>query len=303
MSNDAYLLKQYGQAVQFLPPRFRSYAMSMEDETKKCAREFRLRVGEPLTVLTAQKEITVHSETKIRHEELTTVVDIATGSSVHSSAEQIKAGFLTVNGGHRIGMSGTGVYKNGEVSFIKNISSVAIRIAKAFEGVSNDVYHTLIKNGGFDNTIIISPPGCGKTTMLRDLIRNLSDGEYGYRVSVVDERSELAGKHRGVLQFNLGHHTDVMEGIPKATATMLMLRAMSPQILAVDEITAKEDIYAMESAANCGVALLATAHGADVDSLFSRTLYRHLQELNIFRYAVVLRIENGEYISKVVELK
>lgn len=303
MMNEAYLLKQYGQAVQFLPPRLRSYAMSMSNEVKTSAREFRLRAGEIMTVLTASDEEPVPCDTKVRHEELATVIDIATGGSVHSNTEQIKSAYLTVSGGHRIGLCGTGVFKNGEVSFIRNISSVAIRIAKEFIGVSNSVYDTLVCNGGFQNTIIISPPGCGKTTMLRDLIRNLSDGKYGYRVSVADERNELAGKHRGVLQFDLGRHTDVMEGIPKSLATMLMMRAMSPQILAVDEITASEDVIAMESAANCGVSLLATAHGSGKDSLFARPIYRHLQELNIFKYAVVLKIENGEYKAQVEELR
>ncbi|MBR5479870.1 MAG: stage III sporulation protein AB [Clostridia bacterium] len=302
MSNETYLLKQYGQAVQFLPPRLRSYAMNMSDEIKKRAREFRLREGTLLTVLTDECEVPVNSDAKVRHEELATIVDIATGGSVHSSSEQIKSGYLTVRGGHRIGLCGSGVYKNGEVSFIKNISSVAIRIAKEFIGVSDGIYEQLTVNKGFESTIIISPPGCGKTTMLRDLIRNLSNGKYAYRVSVADERNEIAGKHRGVPQFDLGQHTDVMEGMSKSYATMVMLRAMTPEILAVDEITVKEDIAAIESAANCGVALLATAHGAGVNSLFDRMLYKQLQNLGIFKRAVVLGIKNGNYTAKVEAL-
>ena len=302
MTKESYLLERYGQAVQFLPPRLRASAMGVPRALQMNAREFRLRVGEPLMLLDEAREIPVKTETNLRHEELATLVDIATGGSVHSAAESIRAGFLTVAGGHRVGLCGTGVQRGGEISFIRNISSAVIRIAKEFPGVSDGVYDELMQNGAFENTLIIAPPGCGKTTMLRDLIRNLSDRTPSYRVAVADERSEIAAKFLGVPQFSVGHHTDVMEGLPKSQAMMLMLRAMSPDILAVDEITVEEDIRAMECAANCGVALLATAHGNDVECLFARPLYRRLAELSIFRFAVVLGIANGTYTWKVLEL-
>ncbi|MEG2378343.1 MAG: stage III sporulation protein AB, partial [Clostridia bacterium] len=132
MTDKNYLMNRFGQAVQYLPPRLRSAAMQLNDDVKIASREFRLRAGEPLSVTTATREVVIPSETNVRHEELGTVVDIATGGSVHSAAESIKNGFITVAGGHRIGLCGTGVIRGGEVSFIKNISSVAIRIAKEF---------------------------------------------------------------------------------------------------------------------------------------------------------------------------
>jgi len=241
----------------------------------------------------------IASESPVRHEELSAVLELATGGSVHSSAESIKNGFITVSGGHRIGLCGTAVVQNKEISFIKDISSVSVRIAKEFTGIAEKLATELNMDGKFGNTLIISPPGYGKTTMLRDLIRVLSRD---YRVAVADERGEIAAKYKGTPQFDIGKHTDVMEGVNKANAIMLVLRAMSPQIIAVDEITAQEDIQAIEAAANCGVGLLATAHGYDVLSLYRRALYRKLIDENIFKFAVVLEKKGHEHSYKVYEL-
>lgn len=295
-----YLQKRFGQAVQYLPPRFRGKVMQIEDTVKAEAEEFRLRAGQSLTISTPRREVDVPTESPVRHEELNTVLDIATGGSIHSAAESMKNGFVTVSGGHRIGICGTAVVKMGEVSFIKEISSVAIRIAKEFPGVADPVLPEILAGGAFRNTLIVSPPGCGKTTMLRDLIRLLGKD---HRVSIADERGEIAAKYRGVPQFDVGRHTDVMEGVSKASAMMLMLRSMSPQILAADEITAEEDIRAIACACNCGVGLIATAHGEDISSLQGRPLYRKLMELGIFEVAVVLEKKNGVHTYQIHALE
>ena len=300
MTDDERLLREYGQAVGYLPPRFRSVAMQIDNDTKKKAEEFRLRAGRGLCVTVSGRERELVCECPVRHEELNAVLELATRSSVHTSADTIRQGFVTVAGGHRIGLCGTGVTNCGEASFIKDLSSVSIRIAKDIIGASVGVAEKITDDRGISNTLIISPPGYGKTTMLRDLVRTLSDS--GYRVSLVDERGELAAKYKGVAQFDVGAHTDIMDGFDKAEAAMLMLRTMTPDIIAVDEITASDDIEAMERIANCGVRLIATAHGDDVMSLMSRPLYRKMYELEIFKKAVVLKKENGEFRHSIEDI-
>lgn len=274
--------------------------MQIDAELKERAEEFRLRSGQPVTVLLPNGEYVLSGDSTVRHEELNTVIELATGGSVHSSAESMKNGFITVSGGHRIGICGTAVVKDGELTFIKDISSVSIRIAKEFPGVAESIVDEIMHDGKYHNTLIVSPPGFGKTTVLRDMIRLLSRR---YRISVADERGEIAAKYKGVPQFDVGQHTDVMEGIGKAKAMMLMLRAMSPEILAVDEITAHEDIQAIEYASNCGVGLLATAHGDDAESLMRRPLYKKLLELNVFKFAVVLKKDGRSHTYKVYDLE
>jgi len=302
MSNRLYLKKCYGQAVQSLPPRLRSYAMRQPDEIQCCASEFRLRAGQHLVITTPQEEILVRSDTPVRHEELSTMLEMVTEGSLHSVTESLKNGYITISGGHRIGLCGTAVTKQNEITFIKNLSSASVRIARELKGSADDVLPQILQNGVFENTLIISAPGYGKTTLLRDLIRQLSDGEHKYRISLIDERGEVAAKWHGVPQLNVGRNTDVLDGASKSEAIMLLLRAMSPQIIAMDEITAPSDLEALRFASHCGVALLATAHGYDIDCLMSRPLYREMLESNIFQQCVVISVENGVRKKIVVEL-
>ncbi len=300
MTDDRRILRGYGQAVGYLPPRLRSFAMQLDMDKKKGAEEFRLRAGRRISVTVSGRECEMGCDCPVRHEELNTVLELATGSSVHASADTIRRGFVTVPGGHRIGLCGTGTDRDGTASSIKNLSSVSIRIAKNIIGVSNGVGEQIMACGRLSNTLIISPPGHGKTTMLRDLVRSLSDN--GCRISLVDERGEIAAKHKGVAQFDVGARTDIMDGMGKAEAAMIMLATMTPDIIALDEITAAEDIEAMERITNCGVGIIATAHGDDVSSLMTRPLYRKLYELGIFKKAVVLKKTDREFSHSIVDI-
>ena len=171
-------------------------------------------------------------------------------------------------------------------------------------GVSAPVLDGLCPGGVLTDTLILSPPGLGKTTLLRDIIRRVSEGEgcRSRRVALADERGEVAALYHGVPQLEVGRRTDVVEGCPKAQGLMLLLRAMGPQVLAADEITAPEDVAALRTAAGCGVTLLATAHGADRTDLERRPVYRALLEERLFRKLVRIRPEGPGRAYTIEEL-
>lgn len=207
--------------------------------------------------------------------------------------EEMKQGFLTVSGGHRIGLAGKIVMEGERVQCIRHISFLNIRFSHQVRGCADTLMPYLTQNGNVCHTLIIAPPRCGKTTVLRDVIRQLSDGSEtraGITVGVVDERSELAGSYLGIPQNDLGIRTDVLDGCRKSEGMLMLLRAMSPQVIAVDEIGSTQDGYALESVFHCGCKLLATAHGSSVEDVRRRALLNRMAEQRMFERYVVLGI-------------
>ena len=283
----------YRQAAQVLPRRLRQEALGLPQEEQEQAEELRLRVGWPMTAVLPEGERPVGGP-PVEPEELEQLVEIASRASVHAVLEQIRRGYLTVAGGHRIGLCGTAVMEGGGIHALRSLSSANLRIARQVPGAARPVLGALCPGGRLESTLILAPPGQGKTTLLRDIIRRVSEGEgcLPLRVAVADERGEVAALYGGRPQLDVGRRTDVAEGCPKAQGLMLLLRAMNPQVLAVDEITAPADVAALEHAANCGVSLLATAHGSGLEDLRRRPLYRGMLERNIFSQVILIR-RNG----------
>jgi stage III sporulation protein AA len=272
-------------AVFLLPGDMRGAAEALSG-----AEEIRLRAGRAPSVLKNGEERQIAGLRKITSEDLDGVLERATGASVHTAQSSIRNGFVSVPGGVRLGLCGSAALRVGEIDGIRRLSSVSIRIPHEMKGCADGIYEPLT-DGGFKSTLIISPPGCGKTTLLRELVRRLSDD--GYRVSLCDDRGEVAAVWNGEAQFDVGRCTDVMSDAPKGQTSVMLLRAMNPQILAMDEITAQADVQAAEEAVGCGVQLLATAHAAGTADFQTRPLYRRLMEDKVFKNAVTITMRDG----------
>ena len=292
-------VQEFIRAARLLPPCLRTEVLNLpEDETDK-AEEIRLRAGRAPALVISGQELEILPAHRITASELQLVLEIATRASAHTYADSIRQGFVTAEGGCRVGLCGTAVTEENRISNIRRLSSLCVRIPREKRGCADEVFKALTK-GGFKSTLIVSPPGAGKTTLLRELIRLMSDS--GTRVSLVDERSEVAGTFEGQPCFDVGLRTDVLTGAPKGEGIFLLLRAMAPQLIAFDEITSPEDIEAAETAANCGVSLLATAHGAGISDLTERALYKKLLDKRIFERAVIIENIRGRRSYTVEDL-
>ena len=263
-----------------LPRTLREQVALLPPEVGRELEELRLRAGYPMAAVRGGEEWVPEGWRRaiLTESDLQRVLEMAGLGSVHTILAQLRSGFVTAAGGVRIGICGVGAVEDGRLLSFRQVTSLALRVPRAMAGVAEPLLPQLAPGRELPATLLLSPPGVGKTTLLRDLIRCLSTGVWinPKRVGVADERGEIAALFDGVPQLDVGPRTDVMEGCPKAWGLMTLLRGMNPQVLAVDEITAPEDAAALEMAANCGVSLLCTAHAGSLEELKARPLYRRL---------------------------
>ena len=265
--------------------------------------EIRLRTGQPVRIVRGNREKILPSESDphiITKEEVRETMDYISHYSLYAYENELRQGFLTIEGGHRVGVAGKVIMERDKVKNIQYISSVNIRISHEVIGCADSLLPYITKNKQVCHTLIISPPCCGKTTLIRDLIRQISDGNQyvkGCSVGVVDERSELGGCYLGIAQNHLGSRTDILDCCPKAEGMIMLIRSMSPQVIAVDEIGTSEDIHAVEYAMQCGCKLIASVHGLDMEEAKKKPVLGELIRRRMFERYVVLG--NGEHPGEI----
>ncbi|MEE1313481.1 MAG: stage III sporulation protein AA [Lachnospiraceae bacterium] len=306
------------EILEILPKEFQKLFLEAKLDFEKL-QEIRMRIDRPLQIVydsqwwfldrTGRRMKTPGQACIVTGRLMKEAVGYMSDYSIYAFQEELKQGFLTVKGGHRIGVAGKVILDQQEIKGMKYISSLNIRVAHEKKGCSNKILPYLFQAERICHTLIISPPGCGKTTLLRDLIRKLSNG--GYTVGVVDERGEIGASYIGVPQNDIGIQTDVLDSCPKAEGVLMLVRSMAPQIVAVDEIGKKEDVDALYYGRNSGCVLLATIHGNSLEEVKRKQWIGEMMRQTAFeRYIILEKVgkvegiydEKGERLCTISEL-
>lgn len=297
------------QVCPVLVPAVRNIIEQLPQEILKKIEEIRLRHNKPLSIHWSEGEAFLNQkgETVLAgeaylpgKEDLQKSLELISGYSLYAHEEEVRQGYLTVPGGHRVGLAGRVVVEGKKIKCIRDISSLNFRIARQVKGAGEKILPFLIdrRRGCVLHSLIISPPQGGKTTLLRDLARLISTGGgvlglMGQKVGVIDERSEIAGCFQGTPQLDIGERTDVLDSCPKAEGIMLMLRALSPQIVITDEIGNEQDVEAIKEAIYCGVTVIASAHGSNLEEVCNRPVLGKLIQGNYFERLIFLSSSRG----------
>ncbi|GAA0350908.1 stage III sporulation protein AA [Bacillus horti] len=296
----------------FLPQHIRQALSQLPQTLQNSIEEIRIRIQRPLEVIIQNQSyyptekgsysMSWQDGIMTSQEDALKIMNVISRHSIYAIEEELRRGYITVQGGHRIGIAGRAVVEEGRIKHLKDIRSFNIRIARQCIGIAEGILKFLIeqreKKAYFCNTLIISPPRCGKTTLLRDLTRMLSYGTHktgleGQKVGVVDERSEIASCIEGIPQNDLGPRVDVLDACPKAEGMMLLIRSMSPDIIVTDEIGSVEDTRAILEALHAGVYLLTSAHGFSLEDIKSRPSLESLFQQPVFERFILLSKRNG----------
>jgi len=293
--------------LPFLPARIKNLFLNLDDNHYGGLEEIRLRQGKPLCLRIGEQDFTFDVRGRlvlnlangftVSSEDIQRTVASISENSLYAFEDDIGRGFITIPGGHRVGLAGQAVLSSNQIRTMKHFSGVSFRIAREVPGCAEGIVGFIGARGWPPgNTLLISPPRCGKTTILRDLARILSNGTHlhrGCNVVIVDERSELAGTYQGHAQMDVGLRTDVLDGCPKAAGMIMAIRSLGPQVIVTDEIGRREDVDAISDCVNAGVSVVTSIHGRDVDEVRKRPLIRELLDSNAFVNGIVLSRRKG----------
>jgi len=298
----------WSQILAVCPPDLANCLNRLDLAVRNRVEEVRLRLGQPMHIcgmdlnhfLATDGSMArdIHTQFAITEDHLSRVLQAVTQSSLYAVEDELRRGFIAMPGGHRVGVAGRAVlYEDGHIRSIRNISSVNMRIAQEHLGVGDTVKPLLERpTSGPVSVLVISPPQCGKTTLLRDLARQWSTGSLrrpGVKVSIIDERSELAGCVGGQPQFQVGPRTDVLDACPKAEGLLMAIRSLSPDLVVTDEIGRRQDSEAILEATHAGVSVLASAHANSLEEWAGRPYMKELFEARAFQRYVILSRRRG----------
>lgn len=309
MTDNQKLKSVENEILPFLIASIKIILLKIDNNILDNLEEIRLRVNKPLMVFYKNADWFVTSDgmlTKeissaylVSQQEIIKTMTLMSESSVYAYQEEIKSGYLTLRGGHRVGLCGKVILQDNQIRNIKDFSGLNIRVAKEVTGCSKHIINYITKgNCDIYNTLIVGPPQCGKTTILRDIARIISSGDQsidfsGLKVGIVDERSEIAACYKGIPQNNIGCRTDIMDGCPKSLGMEMLLRSMSPNIIITDEIGTQGDKAALLKVLNSGVKIISSAHGYSITELKMREELLELIKSCVFERYIVLSSSNG----------
>ena len=294
------------EVIEYFPLSIKSVINSYLEKNKSLENsieEIRIRSNGKLSFKIGQDLITIFSN--ITKGEMQEIFENICEKSIYAYTKQIAEGFITIKGGNRVGITGSAVIENGRVINLNYISSLNFRIARQIKDVSNSIlkYVINIQNNSIFNTIIASPPGGGKTTILRDLVRKISNGMPEINFSpkicgIVDERGEIAAMYKGIPQNDIGENSDVINNVSKSIGINMLIRSMGPQIIVCDEIGTKEDIEAIEKATLSGVKGIFTVHASTIKEIKENpNLSKLIQNKLIQKIIVLDSINKGQVLE------
>lgn len=298
----ANILDRIQPVLESLPDNIRNIIRGVPFEILQGLEEIRIRENRPLMIYSSGKDYFLREDGGptldpgksyyVSSRDTQRILQLMADFSLYAIEEELRNGYITLKGGFRVGLAGKGVLEGGKLKTLKYINSFNIRISREIPGVADKVLPFIIsKDGNVLHTLILSPPQMGKTTLIRDIVRQISDGFpgfYGKKVAIVDERSEIAGCYQGIPQNYVGNRTDVLDACPKAIGIIMLIRSMSPQVIATDEIGREEDVAAIEDALNAGIKIITTAHSNDLQDARRRPVLSSILDKNIFERILVL---------------
>lgn len=295
------------EVIPYFSPVIKSLLSNAPSSLFNNLEEIRLRINNPLILKVGEDDFTITKNGEVTRdvdrgylvtsEDIYRLIASISDNSLYAFSEEIRRGFITIPGGHRVGLAGQVLVENYDVKNITNFSGICFRIAREVRDCGLTLFESIYnKKGQVNNTLIISPPRCGKTTILRDLARLLATGNRAIspkNVVIVDERSELAGSYIGVPQLDVGIRTDVLDACPKALGMIMAIRSLSPQVIITDEIGSLADIEAINDCINAGVAVISSVHALNLEEVKARPLLAKLINNKAFKLGVILSRKNG----------